>query len=57
MPAGRVTEELKRLGVPPDEEVVILRKQDLIDVMKRIRRNALRRGATDKVADEVLRQD
>lgn len=55
--AGRATEELARLGVPPEEEVVVLRKRDLIDIMKRIRRNALRRGANDKLLKEVLRDD
>ena len=57
VPAGRASEELARLGVPSDEEVVILRKQDMLDLMEEVRQEAVRRGMTDRVFEEVLKDN
>jgi len=56
MPAGRASEELARLGVPSDEEVVILRKQDMLDLMEEIRQEAIRRGMTEEILAEILKE-
>jgi hypothetical protein len=37
IPAGQASEELARLGVPPDEKIVVVRKSDMLDLADRIR--------------------
>lgn len=56
MPAGRATEELARLGIPSDEEVVVLRKRDMLDLMEEIRQEALRRGMTEETLADILKE-
>jgi hypothetical protein len=55
MPAGRATEELARLGIPSDEEIVVLRKQDMLDLMEEIRQEAIRRGVTEEILADILK--
>ena len=54
--AADVSNELARRGVAPDERVVVLRKEDMLALAEEIRQEALRRGMTQEMLDEILRE-
>jgi len=55
--AGRASEELARHGVPPDEKIVVVRKSDMLDLADRIRAEAARRGMTEELFEELMKDD
>lgn len=55
IPAAKASEELARLGVPPDERVVVVRQRRLREVAEEIRQEALNRGMTQEILDDILK--
>jgi hypothetical protein len=57
IPAGQASEELARRGVPPDEKIVVVRKSNMLDLADRIREEAARRGMTEALFEELMKDD
>jgi hypothetical protein len=55
--AGQASEELARRGVPPDEKVVVVRKSDMLDLADRIRAEAMRRGMTEELFKDLMKDE
>lgn len=55
--AGEASQELARLGVPPNERVLVVRRERMIELANQIRALARERGMTDELLAELLKDD
>jgi hypothetical protein len=57
IPAGKVAEELAKLGVSPDTRVDVVPSQDIREIAARMREYARQQGMTNELFEELMKDE